>query len=100
MIGPSGRVASTSWPGLGLGAGLRLARLVDLLPMDCHASGMLDPEAHLVLPDFNDGEDDLVVDHEALVLHPLDDDHGGTSLLGRGHRPAPRNVPTCLDDLR
>ena len=51
-------------------------RLVDLSPVDRDALGMLDPEPHLVPPDLDHRQDDVVVDDDALAFLAWDDDHG------------------------
>src|SRR5258708_4252016 len=48
--------------------------------MDGDVPGGLDPQPHLVAPDLDERDGDLVVDDQALVLLPADEEHGATSV--------------------
>jgi hypothetical protein len=57
---------------LGTGA---LALEEDLLPVDLDRARRPDAQAYLVTPDFQDGDDDVAPDHDALVGTAREDEH-------------------------
>src|SRR5262245_14461147 len=57
-------------------------RLVHLLPVDRDVLWRDDAEPHLVTPDLHDRDDDVVVDYDALVFFPGQDEHGCVSFPG------------------
>ena len=48
----------------------------DLFPVDGDRTGRVDPDAHLVAPHLEDGDDDVGADHDALVGPAGEDEHG------------------------
>ena len=74
---------------------LALDRDVHLAPVDRHAARRLDADPHLVPHDRENGDLDLVSDHDALVRLPRQDEHG-TSLSCRSSGPlSPRAHSEC-----
>ena len=51
-------------------------RLVDLSHVDRDALRMLNPKPHLVPPDFDHRQEDVVANDDALAFLAWDDDHG------------------------
>ena len=52
-----------------------LDRLVDFSAMHRHFLGGIDPKAHFVTPYFDHRDDDIVIDDNAFVLLPRQDEH-------------------------
>src|SRR5262245_41162937 len=60
--------------------GLILDGLVNLAPMDRDILGGFNPEAHLITADLDHGNRDVVVDDDALVFLPGENQHRRSSL--------------------
>lgn len=61
--------------------------------MDRHLRGRLDSEAHFVASNFHDGDDDLIVDHNALILLAAQDEHTGDPFRWEGGGVEASDVP-------
>src|SRR5262249_45070378 len=74
---------------------LVLNRLIHLATMHRDVFRSLDPQAHLVATDFDDGHRDVVVDDDALVLLAGENQHRRSSLMSKskGGDPLGSEVP-------